>query len=75
MELGTDISRLHWQLRNRRLYALSKALKAYVNAGDVDATEMLDNDSKPLPAGTERVEVIGQWFEDVQDYLIADITH
>ena len=75
MELGRDISQLHWQLRNRRLYALSKALKAYVNAGDVDATEMLDNDSKPLPAGTERFEVIGQWFEDVQDYLIADITH
>ena len=73
MELGRDISQLHWQLRNRRLYALSNALKRYVQGGDVNPTDLLDNDSKPLPAGTERVEVIGQWFEDVQDYLISDI--
>ena len=73
MELGRDISQLHWQLRNRRLYALSDALKRYVQACDVSPTELLDNDSKPLPPGTERIEVIGQWFEDVQDYLISDI--
>ena len=72
MELGPDISELHWQLKNRRLYAVSKELNKYIKSGDISPDEMLDNDAKPLPEGTERVEVMAQWFEDSQEYLITD---
>ena len=73
MELGTDISELHWQLKNRRLYAVSKELNKYIKSGDVSPDEMMDSDAKPLPEGTERVEVIAQWFEDTSEYLITDV--
>ena len=72
MELGPAISELHWQLRNRRLYALSKPLRKYIKQGDIDAAEMMDNDAKPLPQGTERVECIAQWFEDTSEYVITE---
>lgn len=74
MELGPDISELHWQLRNRRLYAMSSKLRKYIKSGDISADEMMDNDAKPLPAGTERVEVLAQWFEDTREYLITHVT-
>ena len=74
MELGPAITDLHWQLRNRRLYALSGPLRKYIKSGDIDASEMLDNDQKPLPVGTEKVEVILQWFEDSKSYEIADLS-
>lgn len=73
MELGSAITELHWQLRNRRLYALSKSLRQYIKAGDVTADELTDNDSKPLPQGTEVVEVIAQWFEDTNEYVITHL--
>ena len=71
MELGTAISEFHHQLRCRRLYAVSKPLQRFIKAGDIQADELMDNDAKPLPVGTERVEVIAQWFEDTQDYVIT----
>ena len=74
MELGPAISELHWQLRNRRLYALSKKLRQYIKSGDIEKSELLDNNAKPLPEGTERVEVVAQWFEDTSEYLITDIS-
>ena len=73
MELGPAISELHWQLRNRRLYSVSKELNKYIKSGEVSPEEMMDNDSKPLPEGTDRVEVIAQWFEDTHEYLITDV--
>lgn len=73
MELGPAITELHHQLRHRRLYALSRKLKAYIKAGDVSDTEMLDTLSKPLPVGTEKVEAVAQWFEDAQEYLLSDV--
>jgi hypothetical protein len=73
MELGPAITELHWQLRSRRLYALSKDLRHYVKAGEVTEAELLDDKSKPLPPGAERIEVLAQWFEDTQDYQIVDI--
>ena len=72
MELGSAISEFHFQLRHRRLYALSTPLKRYIKSHDVDASELMDKEQKPLPAGTEKVEVIAQWFEDSQDYVITD---
>lgn len=72
MELGPAITELHWQLRNRRLHAMSKELANYVRDGDVSEEEMLDSDSKPLPQGAERVEVLAQWFEDIEQYVITD---
>ena len=72
MELGPAISDLHWQLRNRRLYSLSSKLRKYIKAGDIEASELMDNDAKPLPEGTDRVSVIAQWFEDKREYLIVD---
>lgn len=74
IELGDSVSELHWQLRNRRLYALSSSLRKYIKAGDVSPDEMLDNEAKPLPLGTDRIEVIAQWFEDTSEYLITDVT-
>lgn len=73
MELGPAITELHWQLRNRRLYALSQPLRKYIKSGDIDATEMMDNEAKPLPLGTDKIEIIAQWFEDTHEYLITDI--
>ncbi len=46
MELGPAITELHWQLRNRRLYALSQSLRKYIKSGDIDAKEMMDNQQK-----------------------------
>ena len=73
MELGSAISEFHWQLRNRRLYAMSNKLRKYINSGDIDVSEMMDNDAKPLPAGTERIEIIADWFADTNEYLITDL--
>lgn len=73
LELGPAITDLHWELRNRRLVALSNKLGAYVKAGDASQQELLDCDSKPLPEGVETLDVIGTWFEDVQEYVISDI--
>ena len=73
MELGPAITELHWQLRNRRLYAVSSKLRKYIKSGDINPDEMMDNDSKPLPEGTERLEAIAQWFEDTNEYLITDL--
>ena len=72
MELGPAISELHHQLRGRRLYALSTPLRKFIKAGDIEASELMDNDAKPLPEGTDRVSVIAQWFEDKREYLIVD---
>ena len=74
MELGPAISELHWQLRNRRLYALSAKLRKYIKSGDISPDEMMDNEEKPLPEGTERVQVVLQWFEDSKSYEISDIS-
>ena len=73
MELGPAITELHWQLRNRRLYALSSKLRKYIKSGDISSEELMDNDSKPLPPGVERMEAIAQWFEDSSEYLITDL--
>ena len=71
MELGPAISEFHWQLRNRRLYALSKKLRAYIKSGDISEQELMDSNKKDLPEGTEVVEVIAQWFEDAREYVIT----
>ena len=73
MELGADIRELHWQLRNRRLYALSSDLRRYIKDGEIEESEMLDNDAKPLPVGAEQIEVMARWFEDTSEYLITDL--
>ena len=73
MELGSAISEFHWQLKNRRLYSVSKELNKYIKSGDISPEELMDSDSKPLPEGTERVEVMAQWFEDTSEYLITDL--
>ena len=33
----------------------------------------MDASSEPLPADAERLEVIGQWFDDVQEYVITHL--
>ena len=71
MELGPATTELHWQLRNKRLIAFSKELGKYVKQGDISEEEMLDSDSKPLPPGAERVEVLADWFEDIESYVIT----
>ena len=73
MELGPAITELHWQLRGRRLYALSKDLRAYIKDGDISSEELMDDASKPLPEGTERMELVAQWFEDSNEYLITEL--
>ena len=71
MELGTGISEFHHQLRGKRLYACSSELSKYIKAGDISPEEMMDNDAKPLPEGTTSVDVLAQWFEDAQEYVIT----
>ena len=73
MELGPAITELHWQLRNRRLYAMSTQLRKYIKSGDIEADELMDKAANPLPEGTEKIEAIAQWFEDSNEYLITDL--
>ena len=73
MELGPAISELHWQLKHRRLYAMSRRLRQYIKAEDISPEELMDNQQKPLPEGTERIEMMAQWFEDTNEYLITDL--
>ena len=72
MELGTAISEFHWQLRNRRLYALSTPFRRYIKSGDISKEELLDKGKEPLPEGTDKVQVVAQWFEDSQEFVITD---
>lgn len=72
MELGPAITELHHQLHRRRLYAVSKDLGKYIKAGDISPDELMDNEAKPLPEGTDCVPVVAQWFEDAKEYLIVD---
>jgi len=74
MELGPAITELHWQLKNKRLYSLSKGLKEYIKAGDIEASELMDNDAKPLPEGVDVCDVVAAWHEDISEYLISEIT-
>lgn len=73
MEIGPAITTLHWQLRNRRMTAISKELAKYVKQGEFEHEELMDASSEPLPADAERLEVIGQWFDDVQEYVITHL--
>ena len=73
LELGPAITTLHWELRNRRMTAMSRALSKYVGAGELTHAELMDSDSKPLPLGAERLDVIATWFEDAQEYVITSI--
>ena len=73
MELGPAITELHWQIRGKRLYALSKKLKAYMRDGDISAEELMDTPQQPLPDGTEVIPAVAQWFEDASEYLITDL--
>ena len=70
-ELGPATTELHWQLRGKRLVAMSRPLTKYVKQGDISEEEMMDCDSKPLPPGAERVEVLADWFEDIESYVIT----
>ena len=72
MELGIAISEFHWQLRNRRLYALSTPFRRYIKSGDISKEELLDKGKEPLPEGTDKVQVVAQWFEDSQEFVITD---
>lgn len=72
MELGPAIKELYHQLHRKRLYATSSELRKYIKAGDISAEEMMDNDAKSLPEGTDCVPVVAQWFEDAKEYLIVD---
>ena len=73
MELGPAITTLHWQLRGRRLTAMSQPLRKYVKSGELTHEELMDGDSKPLPQGAETLDVIGTWFEDAQEYVITRV--
>ena len=73
MELGPAITELHWQLRNRRMTAISKPLSKYIPDKEISKEELLDQDSKPLPPDAERLEVMARWFEDLQEYVITDV--
>ena len=70
-ELGPATTELHWQLRGKRLTAMSQPLGKYVKQGDISEEEMLDSESKPLPLGAERIEVLADWFEDIESYVIT----
>jgi len=74
MELGDATGEFHRQMRQRRLYAVSRPLGEYLKAGDVTAEEMLDVDTKPLPLGAEAVDVIADWFEDSNEYVITHLS-
>ena len=73
MELGTAITEFHFQLRNRRLYALSKKLREYIKAGDITAAELLDDDAGLEDARVPDARAIARWFEDTSEYLITDL--
>ena len=73
LELGPAITQLHWQLRGKRMVAMSRPLSKFVKQGDITEEEMLAGESKPLPPGAERLEVMARWFEDIEQYVITDV--
>ena len=70
-ELGPATTELHWQLKGKRLTAMSRRLGEYVKQGDVSEEEMMDAETRPLPPGAERLEVFADWFEDIESYVIT----
>ena len=72
-ELGPATTELHWQLRGKRLTAMSRELGKYVKQGDISEEEMMDSESKPLPLGAERLEIFADWFEDVESYVVTHL--
>lgn len=75
MELGPAITELHWQLRNRRMTAVSKQLAQYINDADITASELMDLDRTRIPEGAEQLEVLARWFDDAEAYRIVDLLH
>lgn len=73
LELGPSISELHWQLRRRRMTAISRPLSQYIKDSDISASELMDDNSKPLPEGAESLSLAAQWFEDADAYRIVDV--
>ena len=55
------------------MHAMSRPLCKYVKQGEFTHQELMDGDSKPLPPGAERLEVLAHWFEDVQEYVITHL--
>ena len=72
-ELGHSVAEYHHQVRGKRLYAVSRPLSKYIKAEEISSAEMMDTDSKPLPPGTDTVDLIAEWFEDSSEYLIKEI--
>jgi plasmid rolling circle replication initiator protein Rep len=72
MELGPAITELHWQLKNKRMYSLSRKLSAYIRSGEVTLEEMTDK-SDISSSSTPALEGVASWFEDSQEYLFTHL--
>jgi len=72
MELGPAITELHWQLKNKRMYSLSRKLSAYIRSGEVTLEEMTDK-SDISSDSTPSLDGVASWFEDSQEYLFTTL--
>lgn len=73
MELGPATAELHWQLKGKRLMAMSKPLSKYVRDGDISEEEMFDSTPSVIAEGAPYVDVYADWFEDQQEYVITRV--
>ena len=72
MELGPAITDLHWQMKGKRLYSLSRPLSKYIQSGEISPEEMTDV-SDVNTASPAALEGVAQWFEDSQEYLFTQL--
>ena len=73
MELGPATTELHWQLKGKKLMAMSRPLSQYVKDGDISEEEMLDSSTAVIAEGVPYVDVYADWFEDQQEYVITRV--
>lgn len=73
LELGEALTEFHFETQSVRYYSVSKDLKEYIKAGDVNEAEMMD-ETTPDPSGDmPLLKATAQWFEDSQEYLFSQI--
>lgn len=69
LELGDALTEFHFETQNVRYYSVSKDLKAYIKAGDINKAEMMDESNPDASGDVPMLNGIANWFEDTQEYL------
>ena len=73
LELGEALTDFHFQTQSVRYYAVSKDLREYIKAGDVNIAELMDESNPDASGDVPLIKATAHWFEDTQEYLFSHI--